>query len=189
MSRLRYYNRELPIFSRRDTKVVEAEESDGCANCDWGINSCIRFVWEIRGKSDLKWSRKWLFWKQLDYYGKFWLLNGLKCNDSFGAYRNLLLLAPKGYLPANPSQRKPFKPEIPQYNSNNNNNKYYSFGNSSHPQKGSVNQVNSIVPKGHCFAPVLQSNSNLNDNYTYIVNNGNWEWVESGDNIAGVWYV
>ena len=42
MSRLRYYNRELPIFSRRDTKVVEAEESDGCANCDWG-KSYVRY--------------------------------------------------------------------------------------------------------------------------------------------------
>ena len=31
-------------FLRRNRKVVEAEESDGCANCDWGFNSCIRFV-------------------------------------------------------------------------------------------------------------------------------------------------
>ena len=40
-------------------------------------------------------------------------------------------------------------------NNDNNNNKYYSFGNSSHPQKGSVNQVNFLVPKDHGLAPML----------------------------------
>ena len=34
--------------------------------------------------------------------------------------------------------------------------KNYSSGNSSHPQKGSVNQVNSLVPKAHGLDPVLQ---------------------------------
>ena len=32
----------------------------------------------------------------------------------------------------------------------------YSFGNSSHPQNGSVNQVNVLVPKDHGLALVLQ---------------------------------
>ena len=69
-------NKEVPISSRRIRGVVLAEESDGCANFDWSIGSCIRYVWEIHGKtliSDLnwKWSRKRPYWKQLDYYETF----------------------------------------------------------------------------------------------------------------------
>ena len=42
---------EVPVSSRRNRKVVEVEESDGCANCDWGIESCIPYVWEIHEKA------------------------------------------------------------------------------------------------------------------------------------------
>ena len=35
---------KIEKYHRRNRKVVEAEESDGSANCDWGINSYIRFV-------------------------------------------------------------------------------------------------------------------------------------------------
>ena len=37
-------NREVPTFSRRNRKDVKAEESDGCANCDRSIRTCIRHV-------------------------------------------------------------------------------------------------------------------------------------------------
>ena len=42
---------EVPVSSRRNGKVVEVEESDGWANCDWGIESCIPYVWEIHEKA------------------------------------------------------------------------------------------------------------------------------------------
>lgn len=32
-------NREVPISSRRNRKVEEAEESDGCASYDWGLEA------------------------------------------------------------------------------------------------------------------------------------------------------
>ena len=31
---------------RRNRKVVEAEEGDSCANCDWHIGSCIQYQFE-----------------------------------------------------------------------------------------------------------------------------------------------
>ena len=45
--------------------------------------------------------------------------------------------------------------------------KNYYLGNSSHPQKGSVNQVNFLVPKDHGFAPVLQRLTNQVKNYKW----------------------
>ena len=33
---------KVPISSRRNGKVVEAEENDDCANCDWSIGNCIQ---------------------------------------------------------------------------------------------------------------------------------------------------
>ena len=44
-------NREVPTSSRSIRKDVEAEESDGCANCNQSIRSCIRHVLEIYEKA------------------------------------------------------------------------------------------------------------------------------------------
>ena len=43
-------NKELPT-PPNNRKVMEAEESGGCANCDWrSIVSCIRYVRNINGR-------------------------------------------------------------------------------------------------------------------------------------------
>ena len=67
------------------------EESDGCANCDWSIGSCIHVFEKYAGTlpSYLKYPESW----------------------SAGTFRNFSLLLPRIIYP---SKFKPFKPEIPQ---------------------------------------------------------------------------
>ena len=52
-------NREVPTSSRRNRKVVEAEESDSCSNCERNIRSCIRYVWGIHRKDNLRTEKRW----------------------------------------------------------------------------------------------------------------------------------